>query len=252
MQRHGHAAQASDLLRPLAGAIDHDFGFDVAAAGRNAGDCAILAMDRGDARLLENARAAHARALGQRLRDIGRIDLAVERQPQRAGKIVGAHDRIFVRRLLDGDQRAIDPLRFCRGCDALEQGDALGRARHQHRAALLPAGGLSGFLLELRIKLRRILHQPRHVLVRAQLADKTGRVPGGAAGEPSLLEQDHVAPAELGEMIGDRATHHAAADDDGAGLIGKSGFGHDGFRNPISVSQGARIAVPRADIDRGA
>ena len=57
--------------------------------------------------------------------------------------------------------------------------------------------------------------------MRAQLPDEAGRVPGGAAGEPSLLQQHDVAPAEFGQMIGDRASDHAAADDDRARAVGK-------------------------------
>ena len=44
------------------------------------------------------------------------------------------------------------------------------------------------------------------------LADETRRVPGRAAGEPRPLEQDDVAPAELGEVIGQAAAGDPAAD----------------------------------------
>ncbi len=54
-----------------------------------------------------------------------------------------------------------------------------------------------------------------------QLPDKAGRMPGGPAAELPLLQQDHVGPAELREMIGDRAAYDAAADDDDPRLCWK-------------------------------
>jgi hypothetical protein len=50
------------------------------------------------------------------------------------------------------------------------------------------------------------------VIVRAHLADQAGGVPGGAAAQPPLLEQHHLAPAELRQVVG-----HAHADDAAAG-----------------------------------
>ena len=43
---------------------------------------------------------------------------------------------------------------------------------------------------------------------------RPGRVPGGAAGQLALLEQQHVGDAELGQVVGGRAAGDAAADDD--------------------------------------
>jgi hypothetical protein len=39
-------------------------------------------------------------------------------------------------------------------------------------------------------------------------------VPGRTGRELVLLEQDDVGPAEVGEVVGDAAADHAAADDD--------------------------------------
>src|SRR3954470_9612370 len=62
--------------------------------------------------------------------------------------------------------------------------------------------------------------------MRAQLAHEARRVPGGPAGEPPLLKQHHVAPAELSQVIGDRAADHPAANDDDACAVRKAGAGH--------------------------
>ena len=39
--------------------------------------------------------------------------------------------------------------------------------------------------------------------------------------EVAALEDEHVRPAELGQVVGDAAAAHAAADDDDAGLRGQ-------------------------------
>ena len=54
---------------------------------------------------------------------------------------------------------------------------------------------------------------------RAQLADEPRRVPGRAAGQPALLDQDDIGLVVAGQMIGGRAADDAAADDDDLGTI---------------------------------
>src|ERR1041385_8512334 len=51
-------------------------------------------------------------------------------------------------------------------------------------------------------------------------------MPGRAAGEPPLLQQDDVAPALLRQVIRDRTANNAAADDDGASAVRKSRGDH--------------------------
>ena len=55
-------------------------------------------------------------------------------------------------------------------------------------------------------------------ILRAQLAHKTCGVPRGPARELALLQQHHVFPAELGQMVRGGTPHDAAADDDRAGM----------------------------------
>src|SRR5262249_10536241 len=114
-----------------------------------------------------------------------------------------------------------DALRIGHGGRAAQQRHALRRARHRQRAALLPAGRQAGLRLEPGIELGAVADQPGEVLVAAQLADQAGGMPRRAAAQPALLEQHDVLPAELGEMVGGRAAHDAAADDDDAGVGGK-------------------------------
>ena len=158
IERHGDADHAPDLARPLAGAVHHHLGLDRALGRLHAGDCrslgALLGVDRRHPRLLEDAYAVVARALGQRLGDVGWIGLAVARQPDRAHQVVGAHDgvllaRLFGRQLLAGDALGVGHRRR-----AAQIGHALWRARHRDRAALLPARRQSRLGLEPGIESR--------------------------------------------------------------------------------------------------
>ena len=222
IERHGDADHAPDLARPLAGAVHHHLGLDRALGRLHAGDCrslgALLGVDRRHPRLLEDAYAVVARALGQRLGDVGWIGLAVARQPDRAHQVVGAHDgvllaRLFGRQLLAGDALGVGHRRR-----AAQIGHALWRARHRDRAALLPARRQARLGLEPGIELGAVLDQARQVLVAAQLADQSRCVPGRAAAQPALFQQHDILPAVLRQMVGRRAAHDAAADDDDARL----------------------------------
>ena len=174
-----------------------------------------------DPRALEHLHAEVARALRQALREVRRVRLAVGRKPERALQVVAAQQRPLVQRLARREQVDVDAEAARHRRLALEHDPALGRARDVDAAALLPAGGEAGLALEARIELDAVLAHARHRAVRTHLADQPGRVPGGAAAEPPLLEQHDVAPAELRQVIGDAHADDAAADDDDLGLGGR-------------------------------
>src|SRR5215471_14088587 len=83
-------------------------------------------------------------------------------------------------------------------------------------------------------------------------------MPRGSGGQPVLLEQDDVGPAEVGQVISDAAAGDAAADDDHMGTA-RQGSGHAYFP-VIKVTGLAAVArLPRVihgsrsretDIDR--
>ena len=100
---------------------------------------------------------------------------------------------------------------------------ALGRAGEPQAAIALPARGLPGLGLQPPVELDRVAQQLGDVGAGAQLADQPGGMPGRARGQPALLQQQHVGPAELAQMIGHRAADDAAADDDDAGGGGQVG-----------------------------
>ena len=86
----------------------------------------------------------------------------------------------------------------------------------QHQAAIrMQPAGLAGQRLDLAIEVDRVLLQPRDVRLAVERVHAAGRVPGRARGQLALLEQQHVGPADLGEVIEHAGTDDAATDDDG-------------------------------------
>ena len=238
-ERHGHAHATAHLARPLAAAQHDDVGRDRAGASllvlpvERADAAPAVDVDQcrvGDAHAFEDLHAAVARALGERERQVGRIGLAVARQPYRALEVVGPHQRIHRARLGRPDHVARHAIRLGDGCRALQLDHPVRSARDGQRPAPLPAGRESGFALEVRVQVRRITDQPRHALVRAELTDETGRVPRGPGREAPLLQQHHVLLAELGQVIGDRAAHDAAADDHDSRRARWNGVRYEGIR----------------------
>ena len=173
-------------------AIDHDLAGYVALVGRHAVNAVLADVEAGNLHALEDLRAAGARALGERLREIGRICLAVAGKPDRAAEIVGAHQRPQLAGFGRRDQMCLDSeAPRCRD-HALQEDHALWRARDGDGAALLPAGCAAGLAFELRVELDAVAAHACHRARAAQLSDQPCGMPGRAAGQASLLEEDHV------------------------------------------------------------
>ena len=88
VQGHGHADVGRQLVRPHARAQDHGVRGNVAAIGVDADGATLLDADAFDLRVLEDLRAALPGALGQGLRRVDRIGLAVLRQEDAANHVV--------------------------------------------------------------------------------------------------------------------------------------------------------------------
>ena len=219
---HGdaHAGEPADLRREHAARVDDDVGLDVAAVRAHALDAAAVHVDPGDARAREGPAAAPPRAVGQGEGELRRVEVAVGRQPRGAEHAVGHHQREALGRLLGGDQLEREPERL--GPAGLAPGllQPLRGAGEPDAAALGPAR-VELSPAQLPVQLDRVHHHLRERHRRAQLADQAGRVEGRAAGELRAVEQHDVAPAELGEVVGDRGPRHAAADDHAARARGK-------------------------------
>jgi hypothetical protein len=187
---------------------------------------AVFGDDAGDLDALNHLHAAVARALGQRHAQIRRVGLAVARQPDRTLQIVGAHDGVFVAGFLRRYLVAFDAETVGHGDLFLQHLHALRRARHIDAAALLPACGQACLGFQRGIELDAVLAHLRHVAVGPHLADQACGMPGGAAGEFSLLQQQHVGLAHFGQVISHRAAGDAAAHDDDLCVAGECHGAH--------------------------
>ena len=214
VERHRDTGHEADVARPHAGAIHHDLARHLAAGRRHAGHPPVLDANPGDGGVLEDRRAATARALGQSERGIDRVGTAVAGQPQGADQVVSAHERPAAARLGRRDDCDVDVEAARHRGQALELVHALRVAREAQAARPAEARGLTRFGLELLVEIAAVLGQPRQVLGRPQLADEPGGVPGRTAGDVATLQQQDVAPAELRQVIRDAAAGDTAADDD--------------------------------------
>ena len=89
VERHVDAGAAAELARPLAAAIDQGRAANLAgvigARPRHSGNSAVIHRHAGDLDPFDDPGAAHPRALGQRLRQVGGVGLAVAGNPHGAG-----------------------------------------------------------------------------------------------------------------------------------------------------------------------
>jgi len=106
------------------------------------------------------------------------------------------------------------------GALGLEKVHAVRRGGDGQAAHVVQTAGLAADGFQLFVELDGVTLQRRHVGVRVEGMEATGGVPCGSGGEFRSLDQHHVLPAELGEVV-----QHAAADDAAA----NDGHLHMGF-----------------------
>ena len=217
VQRHGDADQVSERLRPLPRAVDHDLRLDGTLVGDDPGHPAtgrtLLGVEARHPHPLDDPSTAQPSTLRQRLGHVGRVDLAVTGQPDRAEQVVDPHRRPELLGPRRRDQLAVHVVRRRTGRRTPQLHHPVLGARHDHASDVAVAGGQPGLRLERVVELGRVLHQPGPALRRAQRTDQAGRVPGRAARQGPLLDQQHVGPAEPGQVVGDRRTDDPAPDD---------------------------------------
>ena len=211
--RHVDADHPRDLRRVHAAGVDDDVGADGALVGHHLVHAAVLQRDAGDARALLDVGPAQPGAVGQREGQLAGVEVAVLRQEGRAQHAVGAHRwehllRLCRPRRSRSAARSSWPSRPgaaappCAGFDD---------ARRSPPSSCQP-GSLPVSSRQVGVKADGVLHHLGQADRRAELADQPGRVPCGAVGEPVLLDQHDVRPAQLGEVVEDAAAPHAAAD----------------------------------------
>ncbi len=222
-QRNVDSGELSDLPGPLPRAIDDDLGADHAVRGLYSRYATAVELNPDDRAILHDLDALHARALGERLRDIGRIGLPIGGQKRGPCDIGAVHDRPERLRLGRRQQMHFQSEAMGGRRLTLDLDQPLRIAGEAQAAVALPAGRQAGFLFQLVVQLDAVLEKLCHVRRRAKLTDQAGGMPGRAAGELRALEQHDVLEARARQMIGRAAPDDAATDDDHLRSRGRRG-----------------------------
>ena len=170
------------------------------------------------ARVGEDATTALARALGQRVGELGGVQVTVGGQVDGPQDALGGHEREQLGRLLGGD-RARGAAR--RSAPRRPGGGAPPGARGRRPGAATPPPSSRSPRPQPPVELDRPHHHPRERHRPAQLADQPRGVEGGAAGELVAVHEHDVALAQLREVVGDGRAAHPAAHDHHAGAVGQ-------------------------------
>jgi hypothetical protein len=100
------------------------------------------------------------------------------------------------------------------GNRGLEELHALGRVGQHDAGRKVQSAGLARDLFQFLVQAHRVALQHGDVRVAVERVKPSGRVPGRARRELVALEQQDVLPPLLGQVVQDRASHHAATNHD--------------------------------------
>src|SRR5438876_794761 len=236
------ARQAPDRGRHRSRRIDYQRRRYRAVGRRDAGDAIVSALDRGDAHALGERHAALARAPREAVGDLRRTGEAVARAPHGGHEVVDAQRGHELLRVVGGDHAHVDAEPVLQRDPRLEAAQVRGIADEEQVADLLVADVDAELVLEALEDLDGLEREPDLRLGRELRADAAGGLRGGAAADRLALEHDDVAHAAAREVVGDRAAHHAAADDHDAGGAGEGHVTAHG-----TPDRGAIILLARED-----
>src|SRR5579862_4279044 len=167
-----------------------------------------------DARLTHDLGAPDLRGLGVRLRHAVRIDVSLDGIEQRADEVALVHEGEEPCRLIDRDDLEVHA-EIAAACLRHPQPvETVAGAREHETTRDVHSARLAGDLLELLVEVDGVLLQLGDVRVAVDRVHAAGGVPGRAAGELAALDQQHVLPAGLGQVIEHAGADHTAADHD--------------------------------------
>ena len=211
----GHAA---DLARPQPAGIDDMLGDERALVGDDVPGAVGPRLRLDDPGVPIDLGALDARRLGIGVGDAGWVDVAFERVVERADEVALVHEREHLRRLVDRDHLHVEAEVPRPRHHHLEEIVPLGRAGEHQPGRDVDAAGLAGDRLDLLVKVDGVGLELGDVRIAVDRVHAAGRVPGRARGQLRALDQHHVAPAGLRQMIKDARADDAPSDDHDAGM----------------------------------
>ncbi len=194
-----------------------------------------LAVQLGDAVAGVNLGAGEAGGLriGHR-RAVG-VEVALDRVPQGADEVALVDQRQQRLRLGGGDDLRLHAEIAAARMRHLQPVEPLGRIGELQPAGEVQPAALAGDRLDLLIEPDRVGLQLGDVRVGVEGVKAAGRVPGGARCKLAPLDQHHVFPAGLGEMVENRAADDAATDHRDL-CVGFHGMRSNGIAQPSNAS----------------
>ena len=191
-QRHDRQVLADhrrDLAAAIARGVDHGLGLDRALVRVHLPFARGQALDRGDLGAAVDRRTRIARALGERLRQLRRIDVAVVRVVEAGQDAAGVDERMALDDLGRAQHLELDALRTRLRDDVPELVDAVARVREAHAARDVVVDVVADLVGQRRVQLRAVALQLDHVPRGGEIRAVAGGVPGGAGREFVALEQ---------------------------------------------------------------
>ena len=210
--------KAADLAGPQSAGVHDVLGMDAALLGDDV-PAAVGALYRiGDAALLNHLGAVGARRLGIGVGGAGRIEMALERVPHGADELRLVEEGEVRLRLLEGDELGGDAEIAVAGMRHLQPVEPVAGGYEHDAARQVHARRLAGHLLDLAIEIDRVFLELRDVGVAVERVKAAGGVPRGPRGQHVPLDEKDVADAALRQVVEDRTSDDAAADDNDPGM----------------------------------
>ena len=213
VERQIDAGHRVDLAGPEAAGVDHVLGADGALLGHHVPAPVVARHQLDDPVAQVDLGPLQARRLGVGVGGAGGVQVAVEGVPEGAQHALRVDDGRARRDLRGADDLGLQAHVAVLGPLGLQLVQALGRVGEGQAADVVQAAGLAADLLQLLVEADGVALERGHVGVGVQGVEAARRVPGRARGQLVALDQDDVAPAELGQVIEHAAADDAAADD---------------------------------------
>jgi hypothetical protein len=204
----------ADLARPQTAGVDDVLGVHVAVIGDHVPGPVGARLQVHDPRAPHDLGARDLRRFRIRVRDPVGIDVTLDRIVERAREMLLVHQREELRGLVDRDDLELHPEVPTARLRHLQPVEPFAGAREHDPAGDVHAAGLSGDALDLLVELDRVLLQLGDVRVAVHGVHAARRMPGRTGGELRALDQQHVLPAGLGQVIQNARTDDSAADHD--------------------------------------
>ena len=216
-----HPGGGGQLTGPHSSGDHHRFRLDISGFGLHPHRPFVLHPNRGDRHPFHQSGPPILGTFRQRHGGVDRTGLPVLGEVDCPDQVVNIHQRPLLGGLI-----RFEDLNFDSGGPGHRHPPqnllpSFGIRRHRDRSGGAVAGSLVGFVLQLLEEAGGVGGQFGEGVVRLELADQSGGVPGGSAGQGVLLQQQDIGYAPSGEVIGDRTAHDAAADHHHLRPIGK-------------------------------